>query len=230
MYARIIPLIAAMGFASALAACAPMPNGGNVGHVYTSPVSYGGPVSRPLPVAAASGAVEIEESQFEPTIKFVGPAVQGGTRTVNAGDTFSRTHRLRSWLDKQSGRIRHQLYVSELYTGQWRFWNRANDQSARNLEFTSVDRNVTDCTGSRYNGCGYSEVYGASIEDASLRSARGGQYCTKFYARSGEESIICLTEHQVAAQLDAIDARRPRAVPPQLPPAPRRSSRTQPTI
>lgn len=182
-----------------LVGCAPPTNSG----------SYSGGTSA---TSYAPKIVQVEESQFEPTIRFVGIPQEFAPRSLNG--TFSREWRLRSWLDKQSGKVKHQLYVTDIYNGkEWRFWVRANDQNASNLNFTSIDKTVISC--SRYSGCGYAETFGVDIDDTSLRSAKDQQYCTKFYARNGESEVICLSTSQIAAQIQAIDPRRPTLQRPQ---------------
>jgi hypothetical protein len=161
-----------------------------------------------------STAVEVTDDRFDSDIRFT-----GANREENPGSldgTFWRRSMLRSWMNKETGRVTHQLYVAEVYGGRsWRGWGRANDQSATSLNFTAIRREAHSCMAGR---CGYTEFYGASIDDARLRANRGG-YCVKFYARNGEEHVVCLTADQIAAQLAAIDARRPRSAP-QVPRSP----------
>lgn len=141
---------------------------------------------------------------------------------------------IRSWMDRQTGQTRHQLYWNLMYSDQaWRFYSRSNDDSARSLRTVEINRNVVTCAGSRYRGCTYSETMGAELDEGVLRAAgrAGRNYCVKFYARSGNETIACVTAEMINAQFEAIDRRRPRAtqpVPAQRPTQPVPQRPTQP--
>jgi hypothetical protein len=179
------------------------------------------------PSPSSTARVSIEESQFEPTIRFVSASIR-----IEGASRFSglrnRTWLLRSWLDRRSGAVTHQLYVSDIYRDHsWWFWTRANDDSARALRFVSIDREVISCAGG--GGCSYSEVYGASLDDASLRASVSRGLSVKFYARNGEEHVVSIPADVLRAQFEAIDARRPRPAP-RLSPAPTPQRRSDPGV
>lgn len=207
-------LVLALSLAATVGACAPRP--GTIGY------SGGGYSSRaPGP---ENSVVKVEDSNFEPRIRFIG--IDTMDRPGSLHGTYFRQWMLRSWLEKATDRVSHQLYYSELYNSNgWRYWHSANDERANSLRFVSIARDVNSCTGSRYGGgCSYTEIFGADVDDATLREARdkGRTYCVKFYARSGDETFACLSNQQIAAQLDAIDARRPRPAPAAAPQQPSR--------
>ena len=140
-------------------------------------------------------SVKIEDSKFENTVTFVG--IQ-----KSYGDDKYNKYFLRSWLHKTSDEVRHQLYVSDYYKGDWEFWSRANSQDAQPLEFVSISRDVIYC--GSYGGCSHAESFGALIPDAILK-AHQDSFTVKFYAKSGKEMVITLTSQQIQMQLKAIE-------------------------
>jgi hypothetical protein len=177
------------------------------------------PGLRPHPQDSASSGVKIEDSEFEQKIKFVGIDQTYEPRSLNG--TFASVWLIRSWMDKSSGKAEHQLYVSVIYnSNSWRLYSSANDQNAQSLRFTSINRDVLSCY--RRTGCGYNEIFGVSIDDATLRAARNGGYCVKAYARSGDTDLFCLNRLQISAQLDAIDIRRPPTPQASASPSPKK--------
>lgn len=147
---------------------------------------------RPPPPAS----VKVEDSKFENAVTFIG--IEGR----HVGNQYNR-YFLRSFMNKKSGQVAHQLYVSDHYDGYWEIWSRANSEDAQPLEFVSISRDVVYC-GSGYAGCSLSEVFGAFIPDTDLRTHQDG-YSVKFYAKSGKQMVIRLSSEQIRKQLKAID-------------------------
>lgn len=151
-------------------------------------------------LAAATGVtpprrtVAIEDSQFEPTI-----TIRGTEQRFN-GSAFNDLF-LRSWVAKSDGEVSHQIYVLDHYSGDWKFWSRANSQDATPLEFTQISRDVGSCSA----GCDFWESFGVTVADSTLRSHRTG-YAVKVYARSGDSMVLTVTGDQIAAQLAAVDS------------------------
>jgi hypothetical protein len=108
---------------------------------------------------------------------------------------------LRSFLDRQTGETRHQLYVSDSYFGVERRWNAARDGAGRSLRFIEISREEISCD----NGCSYTEEFAAELPESALRAATGGLAVT-FTARSGAEKTISVPGKLITAQLAAVDA------------------------
>lgn len=220
-------LRAAFILSAMVTACAPPPQGYQGGATYSSSASQ----------PAVQTTVAVNDSQFEPRIRFNGiESVVNNGVFLTTGDN-RRTFFIRSWMDKQTHRVEHQLYWSIIYRDYgWRTYNRINDEQARPLRFTSIDRTVVTCTGAGRSGiCSYAEVVGGELDDAVLRTAarEGRQYCVKIFARDGTDSLACLTSQMIRAQIEAIDARRPAQRPapaatPAASPQPRRAPPTTP--
>ena len=137
----------------------------------------------------------IEGTQFEADIR-----VSGVERPIQ-GAVLSYYY-IRSWVNRQTREVTHQLYVSHYYHGDWIFWNRANDQEATPLEFTQISREVGTCS-SYSESCSFTEVFGADLSDQALRIHRAG-YAVKFYSSTGHQMVIVLDSVQIARQLEAV--------------------------
>lgn len=144
--------------------------------------------------------VEMEASAFESTVTFLGIEQRYGGHALNR-------HFLRSWLDKESGGVSHQLYVVQYYGDDWRFWSRANGPDAAPLELTRISQDVISC--SAYGGCLHSENFGVSIPDSALAANPSG-YSLKVYARSGHDMVLRITGVQITHQRNEIHRQRER--------------------
>jgi hypothetical protein len=115
---------------------------------------------------------------------------------------------LRSFIDRQTGETRDQLYVSDSYDGAERHWNAARDGAGRPLRFIEISQHEITCEG----GCSYLEEFAADIPESELRANPQGLSVT-FTARSGTEKTILVSGEQIAKQLAAVDAGR-NSIPP----------------
>jgi hypothetical protein len=184
--------------------------------------------------AASLGLVLAACTQLPPTDAPVEPRVKAGAANPAREDTNSRFigligtkaqhappflgvpetnfYCLRTFVDRQTGETRHQLYVSDSYSGTERGWDAARDSDGHVLRFLEISRSPITCDG----GCSYAEEFAADIPDGELRTNRRGLKVI-FSARSGAEKTIAVTGTQIAAQLAAIDTRQSPAQP--APPA-----------
>jgi hypothetical protein len=108
---------------------------------------------------------------------------------------------LRSFVDRQTGATRHQLYVSDSYFGTERRWNAARDSAGHPLRFIEISREEISCD----NGCSYVEEFAAELPEGVLRDGARGLAVT-FAARSGAEKTISVSGKLIAAQLAAVDS------------------------
>jgi hypothetical protein len=148
---------------------------------------------------ALASRVEVNDDKFEKAVRFLGRPSQHDSPLYGIADT--NTYRLRSWLDRNTGAMTHQLYVSHFYSGEWIFWHRASDDQANTLEFVSIARNVISCR----SGCSYSEAFGVTIPHRTLERARNTGLSIKFFARTGREKVIHLSSDDINAQLFAME-------------------------
>ncbi|MBV9198281.1 MAG: hypothetical protein JOY83_00825 [Alphaproteobacteria bacterium] len=119
---------------------------------------------------------------------------------------------LRSFVDRQTGETRHQLYVSDSYSGAERRWSAARDETGHALRFVEISRNQITCD----VGCSYAEEFAADIPENELRANPQGLKVT-FTDSSGAEKTIIISGSQIAAQLAAIDGRQSLTSPPASP-------------
>jgi hypothetical protein len=186
--------ILAVSLGSALAACAQPP-----------------PAETPAHPSAAAVAPAREDIPS----RFVGLI---GTRAQHAppflGVPETNFYCLRSFLDRQTGETRHQLYVSDSYAGPERRWDAARDGAGRPLRFVEITRHQITCDG----GCSYAEEFAADIPESELRENPNGLKVA-FAAQSGTEKMITINRSQITAQLAAVDAVHNPAPPAAAPPS-----------
>src|ERR1700722_17137858 len=109
----------------------------------------------PPPEAPAQpSAVAVAPARGDIPSRFVGLI---GTRAQHAppflGVPETNFYCLRSFLDRQTGETRHQLYVSDSYSGPERHWDAARDGGGRTLPVPRGTRHPKTPTG----GCGFNE-------------------------------------------------------------------------
>jgi len=146
-----------------------------------------------------SSSVVVQDTQFDKDITFIGIEDTHGPALMNIAPN---TYKIRSWVNKETRAVTHQLYVTHYYDGNWIFWNSASDQDAKSLQFSSISREVISCRG----GCTYSEVFGAMISDRDLRQRKDSGYSVRFRARAGADKVIFISQRQISAQLIEVDA------------------------
>jgi hypothetical protein len=155
------------------------------------------------PARLTAGAVAVTEPK-DMQSRFVGLI---GTRAQHAppflGVPETNFYCLRSFIDRQTGEVRHQLYVSDSYSGAERRWDAARDTGGHPLRFVEISRDQITCDG----GCSYAEEFGADIPERELRANPLGLKVI-FAAHSGAEKTITITGSQITAQLAAIDAKQ----------------------
>jgi hypothetical protein len=191
---RARTLLAAL-FGAALTACAQTP---------------------PAEVPAQPSATAVTPARGGIPSRFVGLI---GTRAQHAppflGIPETNFYCLRSFLDRQTGETRHQLYVSDSYSGPERHWDAARDGGGRSFRFLEITRHQITCDG----GCAYVEEFAADIPESELRANPDGLKVT-FSAQSGTEKTIVIGGSQITAQLAALDAVHNPAVPTLAAPSP----------
>lgn len=141
-------------------------------------------------------AVQIQDDKFSSEVTFLGPSQD----RIPFGGTF-RTWRLRSWVDKTTHAVRHQLYVNIDYDGSWRFYESAADEHAIDLKVVDIDRSVSTCS----FGCSFTETVGVMLSDDALKAGVASGFEIKLSAHSGDTLILPISAQQIALQLVAID-------------------------
>jgi hypothetical protein len=153
------------------------------------------------------GAVVAPREELSPRfIVLIGPKAQHAPPFLDTPGT--NFYCLRSFLDRETGAVDHQLYVSDSYFGAERDWNAARGGTGAPLRFVPISRNEITCDA----GCSYVEEFAAILPESELRASPNGLAVT-FLARSGIKKIIRVAGDRIAAQLAASDAKRPTVQP-----------------
>lgn len=154
------------------------------------------------PGKPGAAAVPARDEPLPRFVGLVGPKAQHAPPFLGIPGT--NFYCLRSFLDSQTGKVEHQLYVSDSYFGAERDWNAARDGAGKALRFVHIGREEIACDGR----CSYVEEFAAALPESELRANPDGLAVT-FMARSGNEKVIVVSGEQIAAQLAARAARRP---------------------
>jgi hypothetical protein len=140
--------------------------------------------------------VTVQDDQYSPSAKIIG-------KKLMDDHTFSlAVWYLRSFVDKKTGLVSHQLYVDTDYYGAWHFYQSANDDTEAALPFTQIDRQVISCTGWQ---CHYDETFGLDLDDSVLRAKAATGFNVKVSAKDGAAIILQIVPEQIQPQLTAIE-------------------------
>ncbi|MEX1213313.1 MAG: hypothetical protein WEA36_10750 [Balneolaceae bacterium] len=143
-------------------------------------------------------AVQVIEDPYSDSIQYAGV-----TNTVEGtmGDLVGYNSFLRTWANKETGEVSHQLYIDiNYFNSDWIFFSHATFIGGTPAELTQINREVITCT---IGGCGYNEVVGIDFTTEELRSLTEGT-SLKLYSESGYEEIVEIRPDQVNAQLATI--------------------------
>ena len=149
----------------------------------------------------AAAAAPVREDTSSRFIGLIGTKVQHAPPFLGVPET--NFYCLRSFVDRQTGETRHQLYVSDSYSGDERGWDAARDGEGHALRFFAISRDRITCDG----GCAYAEEFAADVPESALRANPRGLKVV-FSAHSGAQKTVTVTATQIAAQLAAIDSKQ----------------------
>ncbi|MCX7085174.1 MAG: hypothetical protein NTY69_06500 [Methylococcales bacterium] len=155
------------------------------------------PTSKQVPVPS----VKIIENEFDKNIQFRG-ILSSEIKDASSGKQVKGDFFLRSWLDKNIGTVKHQLYLDTKYKWSWINWNSAHADDTSVFETTNISSDV-DCK----SVCTFYETIGIEITDDYLKNRLNNGFRIKISGHSGDEIIIQLTTEQIKAQLDAISSK-----------------------
>lgn len=148
---------------------------------------------------ATRTAPSVSTDQFEKEVTIEG--VERNDFTVD-GLTGDRdvTWMLRSWRDKATNAVDHQLYVRFEYVDySWIFVKRISDDQANALDFIKIHTEVLNCV---YTGnCRYVEIFAAKLPAGYLEKRRAG-FQVKF-SGDGYSKVLTVDAQQIEQQLAA---------------------------
>ena len=145
-------------------------------------------------------SIEIEDDQFSQQATFVGTEQTDNQIRGTFKDWF-----IRSFVDKRSGEVSHQLYVHVRYSGDRRRYELATDDHATSLPLARIERIREGCS---HGDCDYEEDFALGLRDPVLRERAGTGFQVKVVAHSGDWIILTIAPGQILPQLAAVDAYR----------------------
>lgn len=140
--------------------------------------------------------VTIRADQFSKAVEIFG----WGTYDNPFGG-IDRNWRLRSWVDKDTRQVTHQIYVELSYQMEYQYFREAADDTARSLPVLVIDRSSL-CP---HYDCTHFETIGVAIDDETLRARAAKGFRVKISARRGAELILPISPTQIGLQLAAVD-------------------------
>lgn len=157
--------------------------------------------------ATAQQPPTIKDDEFEPQITIIGNELGRTESQEQIGSTSYKNIRsaffLRSWMNKKTAQVTHQLYVTAFYRDKhWRFWGAASDDTSASLSVVKIASEASNCSD---RGCFYQETFGVELTDEFLRIRRDNGFRLKLRAKSGAEDIVTVSATQIVSQLRAVD-------------------------
>lgn len=152
--------------------------------------------------------VAIEDDEFSPQATVLGVSL--ADRPFGG---IYRTWFLRSFVDKRSHAVTHQLYVELSYDGDRMIFNRAADDTATPLPVLRIDRSTLYCD-RQIDFCTRAETIAVEVSDAELRARAASGFRIKISAHSGDALILAITPQMIDLQLAAVDHLRQAAAAP----------------
>lgn len=121
------------------------------------------------------GKVTKKYDEFKRTTQYTGPSLAEGTL-----DYVS----LRAFAFENPPNTIYQIYVSDYYNGNWKFYDYAYDSDGNKLDFVRIDRRVSGC--SSY-GCSHTEDFALNVSRKYLQDRASTGIRFKVSGKGGEE-------------------------------------------
>ncbi len=148
-------------------------------------------------------------------VALIGPRIQDDPPYLGVPRTNYSC--LRTLIDRKTGEMAQQLYVSASYEAN-HDWDAAHDHAGRTLTFLPISRLPIACTGT--DKCAYAEEFAAKFPESLLNENPRG-FSVTFADRAGHTQTIAVTAAQVAAQQAALAQYRQSVAAATAAPAPR---------
>jgi len=147
----------------------------------------------------ADKTVRVKKDRFSESIKILGREVVHKDQGLFNTKRFK--HFLRSYVNKKTGQVTHQLYFTTDYSrSDWHNYETAKLKGGRGLKVEQIGSDVTvDQYGTRYY-----ETLIAIIPNKILKDNKDG-FFVKWYAQSGHSVKMLITPEQVKQQLAAVE-------------------------
>lgn len=152
------------------------------------------------PSDVVSSAVEIKNSEFDRNIVFVGPPIL--TETNRGVFTDNETTRLVGVKNKITNEITYHVYVSVLYSFDWRFYNTVSLLGGSVIDVKRISQQVKSCTSI---GCIHFEEFSFPISKINLTQPQGLQF--RANGSNGFENKITIPPQYVSGFLFNVSSR-----------------------
>ncbi len=140
----------------------------------------------------------VENDPFSPDIVING-ADAGHAYPLVLDESFGWY--IRSFINKSSHAVSHQLYFESIHPPPLSHFFAANDDTARAMPIVKIAA-TRDCDP---RPCSDDEVVGVDLDDAVLRSRVLTGYAVKVLGRDGSQYILKMTPGMIKVQLDAVE-------------------------
>lgn len=121
-----------------------------------------------------ANAINVKYDEFKKMTTYTGP---------NISSIYGNQLFIRSWKTDLTGSTAYQIYVQDHYSGDWRFYNSANDSNGIELDTKLLAREVGYC--SQY-GCSKDETLGLKISREYLEKNQETGIRFKVSGKAGE--------------------------------------------
>jgi hypothetical protein len=159
-------------------------------------------------LAIALGGCANENSVPVPLTDKFAPqiVVKGPSRYDDPVLGIAKEWYLKSFVDKKTGYVTHQLYVSIAYVGAWKLFDTASNDQGRALPVRQVDPSVG-------NSCDVElcDALGVELSSAFLRARAGTGFEIKLSDDAGDSFILKISSDMVSKQLE-VSAEQARVI------------------
>ena len=145
-----------------------------------------------------AGKVQVSDSKFDTDIKFTGHTVVKHKAGLLPAST---SYFLRSWKNKKTGHLQHQIYLSFDYFGDWRFYNSASFDDAVQTGVTEIDRDVVFCS-SGY--CNLREDIGVNLNGKLLENKAEQGLSLRVNSKKAHSEVIDISSNYIKGYLSVV--------------------------
>lgn len=136
----------------------------------------------------------IDDDKFSTSVRILGYSLYENPLSGDFKQWF-----LRSFIDKKTKAISHQIYLTIGYIDNSRYYKNATDENANILKTIHISSDVGSCSG----GCSIHEVVGIEIPDQYLRDHAATGFDVKISAQTGDSLVFHVSTTQINLQLNA---------------------------
>lgn len=144
----------------------------------------------------ANDYIQVEDDPFKTSIIYSGISKQD-SQWKGLRNELTHTSFIKSYKDKESGSLKHELYAAVTYHGDWHLFERAALRGGTDTEFSLIDKTIEYCSDI---SCRRTEEFTIPLEEKFLIENKDG-FDMKVFAQSGKEFILSVTNLQISAQL-----------------------------